>query len=653
MDFFEQQERARRQTSKLVFYYILAVIGIIVSIYLVIHVAAFKEVGWNPAMFLWTAVITITVILLGSLYKMVQLAQGGSAVASMLGGRPISIQTANAAERRLLNVVDEMAIASGLASPEVYVLDHEQSINAFAAGKTPGDAVIGVSRGCIDKLSRDELQGVIGHEFSHILNGDMRLNIRLISLLAGILLIAMIGYWIMRLTSSSSSSSSRKDSNNAVIAIILFGLALLVIGFVGVFFAKLIKCAVSRQREFLADASSVQFTRNPAGIGGALRKIANDGSGIKASSAEEISHMFFCNGLTGFLSGMFSTHPSIPERLSAIEGVDVKSLQPVVAASGAKGAPRLQDDSDELAGSLSMLNSPQATARPMARLVNKPLKPFSAAAQFGALTPQHLDYASQVIASLPPLLKYSLKVPFSARAVLFAMLLSPDAEVRQKQMSLIETQTEPGTLQETRRLASEVSAIPIEFHVGIISLLIPALRQLTATSYETFRKTVNDLVVADGQIDIFEFTLQKMLFRHLDIYLQHLPPPIPNIKSLDSVTQEISILMSALAHCGSGDVEASRGAFERGITALRASEKPALLDGSVCGINQIDQALDKLVHLIPPLKKRVLDACFAIAASDGSITVWEGELLRAVADMLDCPLPPFVMSHPPSSTRQG
>lgn len=661
MDFFEQQERAKRKTAQLVFYYILAVLGIIGAIYLAVSLIFFERVVWNPQLLLFTSGIVLTVIALGSLYKIIQLAQGGSAVASMLGGRPVSLQTSDAAERRLLNVVQEMAIASGVPCPEVYILDHEEAINAFAAGKTSGNAVIGVTRGCVAKLTRDELQGVIGHEFSHILNGDMRLNLRLIGLLSGILLIAMIGYWIMRILSSSNNRSSRKNSGGgAIAAIFLLGLALLLIGYIGVFFAKLIKCAISRQREFLADASSVQFTRNPAAIGGALRKIARDsgGSAVKHASAEEISHMFFSDGMSGFLSRLFSTHPPIPERLCAIEGMAPDLSQPMDDATTAietRDEPVTSKRTPQAAiGGLSkaaVLLSPVLTATPRSRSrqVTRVLSPDGLTAQCGTPTPEHVDQAAQSIAALPQTIRDSLREPFGARVILLAMLLSPDEAIRQTQLSLIETQAEPGTAQETFRLAVPVAAIPIEFRIGVVSMLIPALRQLTPSSYTTCRKVVNALIETDGQIDLFEFTLQKILFRHLDIYFQRAPPPIPNIHSLTPVITEISILFSALANCGSGDATANRAAFARGVAVLDRLEGLRLVDNQQCGIDRIDGALNRLAHVVLPLKKQILDGCFATATADGTITVWEGELLRAVADSLDCPLPPFMETSRPAA----
>ena len=267
---------------------------------------------WNPQLFLLAAVGTLAVIALGSGFKTLELAQGGSSVATMLGGRLVAPTTTDPDERKLRNVVEEMAIAAGVPVPQVYLLPEEQGINAFAAGHSTSDAVVAVTAGAVRLLTRDELQGVIGHEFSHILNGDMRLNLRLMGIVFGILCLAVIGRVLLYTRSRSS-----KDKN----PLPLLGLALIVIGWIGVFFGRLIQAAVSRQREFLADASSVQFTRNPAGLAARSRKIGglSFGSKLEAAHAEEASHMFFGNGMSESFFHLMETHPPLAERIRAID----------------------------------------------------------------------------------------------------------------------------------------------------------------------------------------------------------------------------------------------------------------------------------------------------------------------------------------------
>ena len=326
MDFFERQDQARRNTKLLVAYFIAAVILIVAAVYLVIAALFLREKYepgtiawlWHAKLFWGVTLGTLAIILGGTLYKMSEVSGGGGAVAKMLGGRLLNPGTQDEHERKLLNVVEEMSIASGTPVPEVYVLDQEESINAFAAGHTTNDAAIGVTRGCARTLSRDELQGVIGHEFSHILNGDMRLNVRLIGIVHGILCIAILGRILLRTGSSSSSGSGNRKGSNPLPVI---GVALLIIGGIGVLFGRLIKSAVSRQREFLADAAAVQFTRNPAGLSGALKKIGGYvfGSRLLTPHAEEASHLYFGNGLGEAWFGLMATHPPLDERIRAID----------------------------------------------------------------------------------------------------------------------------------------------------------------------------------------------------------------------------------------------------------------------------------------------------------------------------------------------
>ncbi|MEW6074668.1 MAG: M48 family metallopeptidase, partial [Planctomycetota bacterium] len=332
MDFFAHQDRARRHTGWLVFLFLLAVAGIVAAVYVVVLFALGGLAGssgpppdlWDGGVLLLTAVGVLSVVGLGSAYKTAQLRAGGPAVAALVGARPVLPGTADAAERRLLNVVEEMAIASGVPVPPVFVMDREEGINAFAAGHSTADAAITVTRGTLEQLSRDELQGVVAHEFSHILNGDMRLNLRLMGTIHGILVIGMIGWLILR--------HVRGGKKNPLP---LIGLALFFVGYAGTFLGNLIKAAVSRQREFLADAAAVQFTRNPGGLAGALGKIAEtaEGSRLHAAHAPEVSHMLFGAGTRSALGGLLATHPPLAERIRRLGAV----VEPAPRAP--RGAP--------------------------------------------------------------------------------------------------------------------------------------------------------------------------------------------------------------------------------------------------------------------------------------------------------------------------
>ncbi|MDA1307776.1 MAG: M48 family metallopeptidase, partial [Acidobacteria bacterium] len=439
--FFEHQDRARRSTTRLVVLFGLAVLAIIVSIELLLA-ATMGYLSRNPdtGAVDWTAVTdpqlivvsvigTLIIVGGGSLFKMAQLRGGGPVVAEQLGGRLLTSGANDPIEQRLLNVVEEMAIASGTPTPPVYMLDHEDGINAFAAGFSPNDAVIGVTKGTATRLTRDELQGVIAHEFSHILNGDMRLNLRLMGLLHGILIIGMLGYYVLRISFYSGGGRRSKDGNSGV-PIMAIGAGLAVIGFAGTFFGNLIKAAVSRQREYLADASAVQFTRQPDGIAGALKKIGGfaKGSSIQHPNAPEASHMFFGRATSGF-SAMFATHPSLDDRIRRIDPswdgtfpenvARTDATLDAVAASGASG----------FAGEASTASA-AAPTKVSASVLNPAVS--EAVGSIGQPGPAHLAYAAAILRDMPDVLLSSAREPYGARAVIYTLLLDSRPAMRER-----------------------------------------------------------------------------------------------------------------------------------------------------------------------------------------------------------------------------
>ena len=330
MDFFEAQELRHKKTKWLILLYALAILFIVLGIFgaLALVLRFSLEASDNvvpennmqyPLLFAVVAAVNLLIIGTGTLYKTSELRSGGQKIASLMGGTRIPSDTKDLAERRLLNVVEEMALASGVSVPPVYIMNDEPGINAFAAGFSPTDAVIGVNRGTIEQLNRDELQGVIAHEFSHILNGDMRLNIRLIGVLFGIQVLTMIGYFLIRAFGYGGHRRSSNNKNGGQYMLIIFAVALafLIFGSIGQLFARLIKASISRQREYLADAAAIQFTRYPEGIGGALKMIGSSATGSKVESpeGESLSHMFFANGLASHLGGFLSTHPPLVSRI--------------------------------------------------------------------------------------------------------------------------------------------------------------------------------------------------------------------------------------------------------------------------------------------------------------------------------------------------
>jgi Zn-dependent protease with chaperone function/uncharacterized tellurite resistance protein B-like protein len=642
MDFFERQEVARRHTKLLVVYFVLAVIAIILAVYVAVslvfagymlkqHPASGQlPLVWNPQLFLGVALGTIGVIFCGSAYKTMALSSGGSGVAEMLGGRPVDSNTSDPHERKLLNVVEEMSIASGTPVPQVFVLDHEPGINAFAAGHSTKDMVICATKGCLKHLTRDELQGVIGHEFSHILNGDMRLNLRLMGLVFGILCIALCGRIL--LDTRSSNNDREKDRN----LLPIFGIALLVIGGIGVFFGKLIKSAVSRQREFLADAAAVQFTRNPGGLANALKKVGGAGSQIEDLNAEDASHFFFANGLQESFAGIFSTHPPLEERIRALDPAFDGKFLPVTTEAW------LDDEIPRAA------LAPQAPIRApgLADLLGaKALASGNTAGlmmiQAGAPTERHLDYAADLRSKLPETLLMAARDPMSAVALIYAVLLSPDETMRASQLQQLQQRADPGVFQETARLLSSTLALESRAKLPLVSLTMTALRRLSLQQYAQFAGDLQFIIESDQQIELFEYTLQKMVLRQLDPNFKQPQKQIIQFYAIKAVAPDCATLLSALAYAGQEESEQIEKAFRLGANKLELSDLQ-LVSSQQCSLRQIDLALAQLNQAAPQIKKLVLNACAETVAADGVIQEREAELLRAIADSLDCPIPPMI-----------
>ncbi|MGD9721155.1 MAG: M48 family metallopeptidase [Pirellulales bacterium] len=642
MDFFEHQERARRKTGLLVVYFLVAVVLIILSVYAAIAGVLFYygEAPWHPQVFLTVSAATLLVISAGTLYKLVELTGGGEMVALTLGGRPVNANTRDLPERVLLNVVEEMAIASGTPVPPVYIMDHEPAINAFAAGTTPQNAVIGVTRGTIESLKRDELQGVIAHEFSHILNGDMRLNIRLIAILNGILLIATIGYILMRSSSQSSyfSNGSRKKGGNPLP---LVGLLLYIVGYVGVFFGHVIKSAVSRQREFLADASAVQFTRYPEGIGGALKKIGGlvYGSRLRSDRAEEASHMYFGNGLRAPFLEWLATHPPLAERIRRIEPTFDGRFPEVGPVHFSK-----DDLVDPHTLAAQRGAAPSARAAAVAGASAFAQHPAAAIRQVGELDREHLAYATAVVESLPLEIASGVRDPLGAVAIVYALLLDPEEnEVRRKQLDYLAGHADRPADAETRRIVPYVQQVGAEMKLPLVAKALPALVALSPRQRKAFAEIVVQLIKADQRVSLFEYAVHRLILTRLVGRLTHKTTGSGTRPTMGTLAPAVSGLLSTLAQWGSADSDLAQRAFAAGVGTLpRHGADISLWPRERCGLTVLDEALDRLVDATPNVKKSVLEACAACIAADGKATVEEAELLRVISDALDCPMPPLV-----------
>jgi Zn-dependent protease with chaperone function len=653
MDFFEQQAKAHRKTKWLVVYFVLAIAGMIATVY-VAAILIFSGVQahhyyrydrgqpqvslWNAQIFFGVSFAIVAIVGIGSSYKTISLSAGGSVVSELMGGRLISSNTTDPDERKLLNVVEEMSIASGVPMPQVYVMDEENGINAFAAGHKSSDATVTVTRGCMRLLTRDELQGVVGHEFSHILNGDMRLNLRLMGTIFGILCVAIIG----RILLQTMRGGGRRGQN----PLPLLGLVLLVVGYIGVFFGRLIQAAVSRQREFLADASSVQFTRNPAGITGALKKIGGlgeMGSRLDHAHAEELSHMFFGNGVSEPFIGLLETHPPLADRIRVFDPAFDGTFPEVRYDQGDERKPTEPPRPPRIPA-----NNIFGTVLGGAILAggSEPpvIRPHIVLPTLGNPTPLHLQYAEQLRDSLPENVRAAAREPLDATALVYAMLLSNDEGQRAQQLAGIEQQAGAAIRDKTVALYPDVSKAAAHAHLPMVSVALGALKQLSREQYETFSRALNWLINSDGKVELFEFVLQKIVLRNLDPQFHGATKPIAQYYAVKPLAPDCSVVLSALANIGSNDATGIEKAFDAGAPYLRAPDDSdlRLLPAAQCGIQQLDAALNRLVLAAPIIKKNVIEACVHVVGADGVIQEGEAELLRGICDTLDCPMPPVI-----------
>jgi Zn-dependent protease with chaperone function len=545
-------------------------------------------------------------------------------------------------QRKLLNVVEEMAIASGTPAPPVYLLADEPGINAFAAGFSPRDAVIGVTQGTIDHLSREQLQGVIAHEFSHIFNGDMRLNIRLIGVLHGILILGIIGYYLLR--SASFSRRGRSSEKNAG-GILALAVGLMVIGFAGTFFGGLIKAAVSRQREYLADASAVQFTRNPDGIAGALKRIGGleYGSGVENPGAREVSHAFFAQGVSGFMQALSATHPPLGKRILRIDphwdGKFTVSDQPDnIVSPREAGSAHAEGSGKEEAGTREALAGKLAAVAAGAAMVDV----TNAIDQIGNPQPETVNHARSRIAELAPIVIEAAREPYGARAVIYSMVLDPGQEIRDEQLSHLRAYADADVLVLAHKLLPAMEGLETKYRLPLIDIAIPALKQLSLDQYRVFRGNLVVLIEMDSRVDLFEWCLQKILFNHLDAQFFKLERPIARYSRPGLLKPELELILSVMAYAGQQDKNASEAAFGAAAKLLEISGLQLVAKNDI-SLSRLDHAVKKLGQLKPLAKPQVLKACAASILHDRKITPVEVELLRAFADVFDCPMPPIIL----------
>ncbi len=668
--FYENQQEARRKTGLLAFYFALAVTLIILAVDVVLFAAdrylfvSSSVIGpshqFNWSMFsgflqwlvsprgLGASAITALILLAGSVFKTLALGKGGDRVAIMAGGTWVDLNTSDFKERQLLNVVEEMAIASGIKPPRVYLLREESGINAFVAGLTPNDTALAVTQGALEQLTRDELQGVIGHEFSHILNSDMRINVRMIGVLAGILMIGQIGRLLMDTRSRRISTRSNKKGGNPLPFI---GLALWFIGSIGLFFGQLIQAALSRQREFLADASSVQFTRNPLGIGGALIKIrdASQQSFLVSRHASDISHMCFGEVMRHRFTSLFATHPPLDERIQAIDPRLEKRLAAERLTASASDASQVKADApieitpgaadngipyDGATGFATPSDSVSHISNASHISAASPISAADLKASVGQLTTQGIDIGQRLHRQMPASLLAAAHHPDQAELLLYALVLAApqqDAAVRQELKALF-GEERLGLLV---RFRSEVMAMPLVLRLPLFDLTMPTLQHLPTTQKTEIQDTLLRIIRADKR-----FTLSECAYFLLAT--KYLNPPAKtghSINSIHKVESQVIHLFVALAHASRKQGDDLREHFCHAMRCLGIQTDLSVVDQAP-DANTLQAAMRELGRLSPLLKRSLIDNAVDMVTADHTLCLPEIELLRAFCEMLDCPMPP-------------
>ncbi|TOQ89664.1 M48 family metallopeptidase [Vibrio parahaemolyticus] len=616
MDFFHHQDTARQRTGLLVMLFTLAVLaitGLVSVISIGIYFYFTGEPFTTQSIISYCLLSFVSVLLVVSISSFIRLselnANGGRGVAESIGGKLISTDTSNAKHRQLLNVVEEMSIASGIPVPPVYVMAEEHGINAFAAGMSIDDAVIGVTQGALDAFSRDELQGVIAHEFSHILNGDMRLNTRLIGALFGITCIAHFGHLILDNSNSTRHvSRSSSDSNKGFAVIILIAIVCLVLGWLGTLFGNMIKAAISRQREFLADASAVQFTRNDQGIAGALKKIGSNvqGSTLNTKASDEMSHMMFGQSKLSGFSSLFATHPPLDERIRRIE----PNWDGIYAQHS--HAQNTAFDNEQVSGFAVGGGSP--------------------ASQSASPSEQLSETGQQLISQLPPELVDIAREPYSARFIAFALIFD-DSDIQREMIKSYVPLASQSTL-----LPWLDYDLPLHLRFPLLELALPALKSLSEAQKISLCKVLRELSETDNQYSLAEWCvinlLEKQLLASFGFIKQH--------KTLKQLEESVFWLLRELAWVSHSQADKAQRAYHCALAHLGFPE--VKLEPANSNWHLSRAALELLLQLKPKDRRMFVKACRIAIESDGEITVAEGELYRVIACFLEVPEPPLTIS---------
>lgn len=635
MDFFAQQRRHRGTSLKLVALFVVAVVAMVAVIdAIVLAVLHAQPTGTLVGWLITATALTVLIIGGGMLTKTIALRSGGSAVAASVGAVPVDPSTTDPVLRRYVNVVQEMSIASGVPMPRLFVMEQEPGINAFAAGYTPADAAITATGGALHSLSRDELQGVIGHEFSHILNGDMRLNIRLIGLLNGILLLGLVGLRILAF--GGGGRSNRRDNNANVI--LLVALAMMVLGFVGQFFASIIKAAVSRQREWLADASSVQFTRQTTGLEGAFKKIAGlpTGSALQnAHGASQVSHMLFGEGGSSF-GQLFATHPPLFARIKALDpSFDPGQVEQLTRQWQAQPPNGLAEDAAR-----GLVDAVPAPAAPQS-VTPAAVTPAAVTARVGTVTTEAAARGAELSAQLPAAARQLAAQPSTALPLVLALLLHGDEQLRRQQLAAITARLGAGPAGLAASVADELGGLAPQLRLPLLDVAAPVVVARSPGELRAMLAALDDLALADRRVSLFEYCLTRLAASYIHDAADPAGRSRPGRGTVRGSRDAALGLLAALAAEGNDDPAAAAHAFATGVATLLPGEQVPYV-APADEWRTLDAGWAGLDALAGPEKARLVQAMVAAVRDDGVLTLHEAELLRTACRLLHCPLPPFV-----------
>jgi Zn-dependent protease with chaperone function len=646
MNFFAEQDHARRNSKWLVLLFVVAVIILIGLSNILIAACLWmfdstSELNlpdnrsfFSADILVFVSLVMTSIIACAIAFKWFQLKDGGRRIAESLGGQRILPNSQIAEQQQILNVVEEMALASGMPVPSVYLLKDEIGINAFAAGHTPADAVIGITQGALEQLNREQLQGVVAHEFSHILNGDMRLNVRLIALLSGIVFIANLGEFVLHSQRYNHRSSSR--SNNNDIRVAAAGAGLVALGWIGLFFANMIKAAISRQREYLADASAVQFTRNPNGIADALKIIGgyDAGSGLRTPLSQEASHMFI--GDARRLGSFFATHPAIKSRIKRIlprwDGAlikrDIKKVaKPIYSKTSQQKAN--QHRQEQLKKTVFVAAAAEAA---IDALENKSEK-----AEYSLS--ENTVTVSGELAHLPDGLLSLAHDPCGVISVVYALLLSDEEAQRNKQLDDIKDNlSKSSRIEETLKAWQWIVSVDKSYRLPLLELSFPALKCMSAKQHQRFMDNLRSLIKADQQVDMYEWCLYHLVKHYLSHQFEKVERSRPIFSAIPEIAEPFSVVLSSLAYFGHEEDKDIQRAFGIGANSI-GLYTIRLLAQEQCQVEHFGPAVKKLANAYPQIKQRILRALVACVCLDKQLTVLENEMIRCIAAVMDCPGP--------------